>query len=85
MIYLSLSRIITRKLVELDAMVFADVAIERFEMMIVDMGQTRDAYEYARTALLNGRSGLDPGYTVRGAVHAAHQSHRATSAVVRAM
>ncbi len=42
------------QVIDLSAMIFADVALERFEMVLVDMKQPRDAYAYARDKLLNG-------------------------------
>jgi thiol-disulfide isomerase/thioredoxin len=40
--------------IELNPTVFADVAMERFEMLLVDMADAEQAYEYARKSMLDG-------------------------------
>jgi thiol-disulfide isomerase/thioredoxin len=48
-------------IIELDPRVFAAAAIERFEMMLVDMNEPEAAYEYARTELVEKRFNEDEG------------------------
>ena len=57
-------RMATRRydeVIALDGKVFAEVALERFEMMLVDMGETEQAYGYARDELLMKLFPGDPG------------------------
>ncbi len=49
------------KVIALDSAVFAEVALERFDMMLVDMGQREEAYAWARQALLAEIFRSDPG------------------------
>lgn len=49
------------EIVALDSMVFADVALERFEMMLVDMEEPREAYGYAKDTLIAERFANDAG------------------------
>jgi tetratricopeptide (TPR) repeat protein len=41
------------EVIELDPQVFANQALEKFEMMLVEMHQTEQAYEYARQLIEN--------------------------------
>lgn len=47
------------EVIDLDPQIFADVALEKFEMQLVDMSQKPDAYRYART-LINSTFAGDP-------------------------
>ncbi|MHC4129978.1 MAG: TlpA family protein disulfide reductase [Planctomycetota bacterium] len=49
------------QVIEMDAMVFADVAIERFSMILLDMKDSDEAYEYARSGLIDGKFAKDSG------------------------
>lgn len=40
------------EVIKLDAAIFASVALEKFEMLLVDLGDQQQAYEYARTLML---------------------------------
>jgi len=47
------------EVIDLDPAVFADVALERLNMMLVDMELPEEAYKYARTQLLEGHFAAD--------------------------
>lgn len=47
--------------IELNPRVFAEVALERFEMQLVDMGETDHAYDYASDVLINNKFMDDAG------------------------
>jgi thiol-disulfide isomerase/thioredoxin len=49
------------EVVAMDSMVFADVAIERFSMVLLDMKDADQAYEYARGGLVGGKFAKDAG------------------------
>jgi thiol-disulfide isomerase/thioredoxin len=49
------------EVIDLSPMVFADVAIERFNMILVDMKDATQAYEYARQDLIGGKFATDSG------------------------
>jgi thiol-disulfide isomerase/thioredoxin len=49
------------EVIGLDSMVFADVAIERFSMILLDMKDPEQAYEYARDELIGGKFAKDAG------------------------
>jgi hypothetical protein len=49
------------EVINLDAKIFADVAIEQFEMMLIEMGDKAKAYDYARTVLMGQKFASDAG------------------------
>ncbi|MHC4102180.1 MAG: redoxin family protein, partial [Planctomycetota bacterium] len=49
------------EVIELNSMVFADVAIERFSMILLDMKEPGQAYEYAHNDLIEGKFAKDAG------------------------
>jgi hypothetical protein len=49
------------EVIAMDAAVFAIIALERFEMMLVDMDERTVAYEYARTKLIEQMFASDAG------------------------
>jgi len=48
------------KVIDLSPTIFADVALERFKVLLVDMKQQGDAYAYARTQLMETFFAQDP-------------------------
>jgi thiol-disulfide isomerase/thioredoxin len=49
------------RVIDLDPTVFAEVALEYFEMLLVDQANRQKAYEYARVNLMQGHFVDDPG------------------------
>ena len=49
------------EVIAMDAQVFAEVALEKCEMLAVDMNQRDKAYEYARSELIGDLFKNDPG------------------------
>ena len=49
------------EVIAMDAQVFAEVAIEKFEMLLDDMDQREEAYQYARDELIANLFKNDPG------------------------
>ena len=49
------------EVIALDSMVFADVAIERFSMILLDMKDAPQAYDYASSELIRGKFAKDSG------------------------
>jgi thiol-disulfide isomerase/thioredoxin len=49
------------EVIELNSMVFADVAIERFSMVLLDMKDPSQAYQYARGDLIDQKFAKDAG------------------------
>lgn len=49
------------EVIDLDPQVFAETALERFEMMLVDMEDRQEAYKYAREKLMGEHFTEDPG------------------------
>lgn len=49
------------QVIELDQRIFADIAVERFVMMLLDMKATEQAYDYARKQLVEGVFASDAG------------------------
>lgn len=52
------------KVIEFDDAVFAAIAIEKFEMLLMDMDDKEEAYDYARGELVNDRFADDAGALV---------------------
>jgi thiol-disulfide isomerase/thioredoxin len=49
------------EVIALDSMVFADIAIERFSMILLDMNDAPQAYDYADSVLIRDKFAKDPG------------------------